>query len=124
PCGEREALSAAASGSLPAGRGPFTCPSLRGEGKIVSNPSPGRRGPASHRAPPLQRGPHLPVSESMSAAKPLNLHPDRLFPSDPTQRSIARRLYAEVATLPIVSPHGHTDPAWWAGDEAFANATE
>ena len=58
-----------------------------------------------------------------SDAKPLHLHPDRLFPSDPVQRPIARRLYAQVAGLPIISPHGHTDPAWFAGDEAFANAT-
>jgi glucuronate isomerase len=47
------------------------------------------------------------------------LHPDRLFPSDPTQRDIARRLYGEVAALPIVSPHGHTDPSWFAQNEAF-----
>ena len=59
-----------------------------------------------------------------SDAKPLHLHPDRLFPSDPAQRSIARRLYTQVAGLPIISPHGHTDPAWFAQDEAFANATE
>ena len=59
-----------------------------------------------------------------SDAKPLHLHPDRLFPSDPVQRSIARRLYTQVAGLPIISPHGHTDPAWFAQDEAFANATE
>ena len=49
------------------------------------------------------------------------LHPDRLFPSDPTQRDIARRLYAEVDSLPIISPHGHTDPSWFAGNEAFPN---
>ncbi|MCG5241587.1 glucuronate isomerase [Azospirillum doebereinerae] len=47
------------------------------------------------------------------------LHPDRLFSSDPTQRAIARRLYAEVQNLPIVSPHGHTDPSWFALNEAF-----
>ena len=56
--------------------------------------------------------------------RPLHLHEDRLFPSDPTQRAIARRLYAEVGTLPIISPHGHTDPAWFAGNAPFANATE
>ena len=49
------------------------------------------------------------------------LHPDRLFPSDIAQRDIARRLYAEVCSLPIVSPHGHTDPAWFAYNEAFPN---
>ncbi|SNT01807.1 glucuronate isomerase [Sphingopyxis indica] len=56
--------------------------------------------------------------------RPLSLHPDRLFPSDPAQRSIARRLYALVADLPIVSPHGHTDPAWFATDAPFGNAAE
>ncbi|HEY0333119.1 MAG TPA: glucuronate isomerase [Stenotrophomonas sp.] len=57
-------------------------------------------------------------------AQPLELHPDRLLPSDPTQRAIARRLHAQVRTLPIISPHGHTDPAWFASDAPFANATE
>ncbi|MCW0199704.1 glucuronate isomerase [Sphingopyxis sp.] len=56
--------------------------------------------------------------------RPLTLHPDRLFPSDPAQRAIARRLYAEVADLPIISPHGHTDPAWFAANAPFGNATE
>jgi glucuronate isomerase len=55
---------------------------------------------------------------------PLTLHPDRLFPPDPTVRDITRRLYAEVAGLPIISPHGHTDSRWFAEDAAFANATE
>ena len=55
---------------------------------------------------------------------PLSLHPDRLFPADPDTRSIARRLYGEVAHLPIISPHGHTDPEWWATDAPFGNAAE
>ena len=50
---------------------------------------------------------------------PLTLNDDRLLPPDPTQRAIARRLYAEVRALPIVSPHGHTDPRWFADNEAF-----
>ena len=54
---------------------------------------------------------------------PLNFHPDRLFPADPGTRDIARRLYATVRDLPIVSPHGHTDPQWFADDTPFANAT-
>jgi len=37
-------------------------------------------------------------------------------------RAIARELHAGVAGLPIVSPHGHTDPAWFAGNEPFGNA--
>ncbi|MEO3434650.1 glucuronate isomerase [Inquilinus sp. CAU 1745] len=44
---------------------------------------------------------------------------DRLFPADPSARAVARRLYDGVKGLPIVSPHGHTDPAWYAGDEPF-----
>lgn len=60
----------------------------------------------------------------MSPTTPLHLHEDRLFPSDTVQRAIARRLYAQVASLPIVSPHGHTDPSWFAGNAPFANATE
>ena len=55
---------------------------------------------------------------------PLALHEDRLFSSDPTQRAIARRLYGLVGRLPIISPHGHTDPSWFADNAAFANATE
>jgi glucuronate isomerase len=54
---------------------------------------------------------------------PLNLHPDRLFPADPATRTLARRLYETVKDLPIVSPHGHTDPQWFADNEPFANAT-
>jgi len=54
----------------------------------------------------------------------LSLHPDRLFPASAELRPIARRLHAEVADLPIISPHGHTDPAWFSGNERFSNATE
>ena len=56
--------------------------------------------------------------------KPLKLDPDRLFPSDERTRSIARALYKEVAGLPIISPHGHTDPTWFATDANWSNATE
>ena len=53
--------------------------------------------------------------------RPLTLHPDRLFPPEPRTREIARALFAGVETLPIVSPHGHTDPAWFAYDQPFAD---
>ena len=46
---------------------------------------------------------------------------DRLFPAEPGERAIARRLYEGVRALPIVSPHGHTDPAWFADDQPFAD---
>ncbi|WP_338240426.1 glucuronate isomerase [Aurantiacibacter hainanensis] len=54
----------------------------------------------------------------------LRLHPDRLFPAEKSTRSIARELYETVRDLPIVSPHGHTDPAWFAKNESFGNATD
>ncbi|MCF8882715.1 glucuronate isomerase [Erythrobacter sp. SN021] len=54
----------------------------------------------------------------------LKLHADRLFPSDPETRKIARRLYEKVSELPIISPHGHTDPSWFAGNEAFPNPAD
>ncbi|MDI7775015.1 glucuronate isomerase [Asticcacaulis sp. EMRT-3] len=56
--------------------------------------------------------------------KPLLVHEDRLFSSDPTQRGLARELYALVKDFPILSPHGHTDPAWFADNAGFGNATE
>lgn len=56
--------------------------------------------------------------------KTLLLHPDRLFPAHAETRAIARRLFDEIATLPIISPHGHSDPAWFAGNQAFSDATE
>ena len=55
---------------------------------------------------------------------PLHLHPDRLFPADEKVRSIARNLYQQIKDLPIISPHGHTDPRWFAYDEPFGNASE
>ncbi len=54
----------------------------------------------------------------------LSVHEDRLFPADPAVRAIARELYGRVKDLPILSPHGHTDPAWFALNEPFGNATE
>ena len=56
--------------------------------------------------------------------KPLQLHPDRLLPADPATRAVARALYEGVKDLPIVSPHGHTDPAWFASDAAWSDATQ
>ncbi|MDG4768326.1 glucuronate isomerase [Solwaraspora sp. WMMD406] len=44
---------------------------------------------------------------------------DLLFPAEPAQRAIARELYAHARDLPIISPHGHVDPALLADDEPF-----
>jgi glucuronate isomerase len=56
--------------------------------------------------------------------KPLHLHPDRLFPTEPAVRALARQLHQQVAALPIISPHGHTDPGWFATNAPFAGATQ
>jgi glucuronate isomerase len=57
-------------------------------------------------------------------AVPLLLHPDRLLPADPSVRAIAHELYAQVTDLPIISPHGHTDPAWFATNTNWRNPTD
>ncbi len=51
------------------------------------------------------------------------LHEDRYFDPDPTIRRHARALYDETRALPIVSPHGHVDPAILARNDAFADPT-
>ncbi|HEY5023363.1 MAG TPA: glucuronate isomerase [Acidimicrobiales bacterium] len=51
--------------------------------------------------------------------RPLVLHPERLFPADPTTRAIATELYAEIGSLPLISPHGHTDSRWFADNLPF-----
>ena len=47
------------------------------------------------------------------------IHPDRLFPAEPDTRKIARTIYEHVRALPLVSPHGHTQAAWFAKNEPF-----
>ncbi|WP_299597371.1 glucuronate isomerase [uncultured Microbulbifer sp.] len=56
--------------------------------------------------------------------RPLILHPDRLFPADQVSRDIARNLYQSVKDLPIISPHGHTDPSWFADNQPFGNPAD
>ncbi|MDQ2712911.1 MAG: glucuronate isomerase [Acidobacteriota bacterium] len=53
-----------------------------------------------------------------------NLHPDRLFPSDPDTRTLARRIYESIAKLPIISPHGHTQAEWFAEDRPFPDPAQ
>jgi hypothetical protein len=52
------------------------------------------------------------------------IHRDRLFPAEPSVRKIAKALYEHVRTLPIISPHGHTQAAWFAGNEPFPDAAK
>ncbi len=48
------------------------------------------------------------------------LDPNRLFPADPAARSVAQKLYETVRDLPIISPHGHTDPQLVCGEQAVS----
>jgi len=52
------------------------------------------------------------------------LNEDRLFPAEPTTRSIARRLYLSIHGLPIISPHGHTNPSWFAENQPFPDPAQ
>lgn len=57
----------------------------------------------------------------MGSRRSLILEEARLFPADSTVRDIAMALYREIRSLPIVSPHGHTDPRWFAENKPFDN---
>ncbi|MEO0666711.1 MAG: glucuronate isomerase [Pseudomonadota bacterium] len=52
------------------------------------------------------------------------LDPDRLFPMDPGARQLAREIYGTVHDLPIISPHGHTDPRWFAENDPFPDPAQ
>ena len=47
------------------------------------------------------------------------LNEDRLFPVEDRVRGLTRDLYNGIKDLPIISPHGHCDPKWFALNEAF-----
>jgi len=49
------------------------------------------------------------------------LDKNRLFPAEGSARQVAVKLYETVKDLPIISPHGHTDPSWFAENKAFPN---
>jgi glucuronate isomerase len=72
----------------------------------------------------LQLAAGLFSARRLKTAEIAMLHEDRLFPTDPTTRAIARRLYADVRDLPIISPHGHTDPRWFAENQPFADPAQ
>jgi glucuronate isomerase len=47
------------------------------------------------------------------------LHEDRLFPAEEKALKVAKALYAKIKNLPIISPHGHTQAAWFAQNAPF-----
>jgi len=52
------------------------------------------------------------------------LDDDRLFPVEPSVRALARELYEGIRGLPILSPHGHTDPRWYAENQPFPDPAQ
>lgn len=77
--------------------------------------------PPDHRLLLLD-GQRVPTLVAMTTGPvPLVLHPDRLLPSDPGVRAVARRLYAAVRDLPVISPHGHVDPRLLLDDHPFSD---
>ena len=52
------------------------------------------------------------------------LDDDRLFPLDGPARDLARGLHAGIRDLPIISPHGHTDPRWFAENQPFPDPAQ
>src|SRR5260370_42184360 len=65
--------------------------------------------PLLHRCSPMRPG----------TVEVMLIYPDRLFPAEPGTRKIARTLYERVRKVPIISPHGHTQAAWFAKNELF-----
>ena len=58
-----------------------------------------------------------------SSGRRLTLHPDRLLPAGSGPRAVARRIYEHTRDLPVISPHGHVDPALLVTDEPFTDPT-
>lgn len=54
----------------------------------------------------------------------LTMNPDRLLGTEEKAIEVARRLYEDIKNLPIISPHGHTDPSWFNENDNFKNATD
>ncbi|MGC8481924.1 MAG: glucuronate isomerase, partial [Acidimicrobiales bacterium] len=51
----------------------------------------------------------------------MTLSPDRLFSAEASVRRVARTIYESTKNLPLVCPHTHCDPTWFADDQAFTD---
>ncbi len=70
-------------------------------------------------------GNYKPVTHDKSMSKPMmsDTLENRLLPTEPAVRSIARDLYDSIKDAPIISPHGHVPVEWFANDLHFDNPT-
>ena len=79
---------------------------------------PGTFGPASTGTRCLLTV-SVPVCDGDQRRPPAAAPPGPVTPRGPRCPGIARRLYAAVRDLPIISPHGHVDPRLLLDDEPF-----
>jgi glucuronate isomerase len=56
--------------------------------------------------------------------RPLELDDDRILPTDPAVRAIAREIFAAVRDLPLISMHGHVEASVLADDEPFPDPAQ
>ena len=66
---------------------------------------------------------HIGQRASAAAGRPLRLHADRFLDPDVAIRRVARELYEETRSLPLVCPHGHVDPSLLANNSPFPEPT-
>ena len=57
-------------------------------------------------------------------ARPLELDDDRILPTDPAVRELAREIFAAVRDLPLISMHGHVEASVLADDEPFGDPAQ
>ncbi len=84
------------------------------DASVFALPLRGRRRPA----------PEKPINRKRNMTDKLILNEDRFFDPDPKIRKVARELYEGLKDLPIISPHGHTDPHWFAENQPFPDPAE
>ena len=58
------------------------------------------------------------------AVRPLVLDDDRILPTDPAVRAVAREIFAAVRDLPLISMHGHVEASVLADDEPFPDPAQ
>jgi glucuronate isomerase len=56
--------------------------------------------------------------------RPLELDDDRILPTEPAVRAVAREIFAAVRDLPLISMHGHVEASVLACDEPFPDPAQ
>ncbi|HEY3436537.1 MAG TPA: glucuronate isomerase [Actinotalea sp.] len=64
------------------------------------------------------------VSIAPPALTRLTIHPDRALPVDPGQRAVAKEIYAQTASLPLICMHGHVEAEAFAENRPFADPAQ